>query len=136
MWIDAAKKPERERVYECYREFPDGSHCTEWLRWTGSEWITNDRAGYPRQDVLRYWADIPSPDGWEDFLPSPGGKIMQRQVWYYCNPEKNVECPRRFCRYTMPGGVCVMTIRESCALRSPGGLPLVKCVIVKEKGER
>ena len=136
MWIDAEKKPERERVYECYREFPDGSHCTEHLRWTGSEWITNDREGYPRRDVLRYWADIPSPDGWEDFHASPGGEIMQRKVLYYCNPEKNVECKRMGCKYTLLDGWCCVTLRESCALRSPGGAPLVASVMVRKKEER
>ena len=133
MWIEADKPPQTERVYECYREFPDGTHCTERLRWTGSAWITNDAEGYPRRDVLKYWADIPSPDGWEDFHAVAGGKIFQRKIMYYCNPEKNPECPRFTCRYTVPDGQCWCTPREASALRSPGGLPLVCNVLVREK---
>lgn len=134
MWVNASNRPNEDRVYECVRRFPDGSHCVERLKWTGSDWITNDEHGYRRTDVARYWADYPDPEGWQDFHAGRGREIWQRKTYYYCNPEKNPECLRRNCKYTTRDGDCDTTTRETCALRSPGGLPLVACVIVRKKG--
>jgi len=136
MWIDAEKSPQTEGVFECLRNFQDGSHCVERLRWTGSAWITNDREGHVRRDVVQYWADYVSPDGWQDFRTAPGGQIWQRKVMYYCNPEKNPACSGIDCTYRNRLGKCCSTTVEAYAMRTPGGLPLVREVLVRRKPEQ
>lgn len=135
MWVSADKPPQLVRVYQCIRNFDGGKHCMEWLRWTGFDWITNDDKGYVRNDVAAYWEECPPVDGWEDFRVLRNGELWQRKVFYYCNPELMTECPGTNCRYRTKGGECYTTTDECCALRSPGGLPLVAEVLVRKKSE-
>lgn len=134
-WMPVDTHPLRCAVYECYRQVTPETHCTEWLRWTGDNWITNDKHGYPRTDVVSWWNDATDENGWSSFRVIPSGKIYQRKVLYWCNPELAIDCLKTGCKYTTRDGMCDATKYEECAMRTPGGLPLVKEMLIRLKPE-
>ena len=54
--------------------------------------------------------------------------MKENATLYWCDPEKNVDCRKLGCRYTLrpeEGGVCEATFRRAFARLDENGKPMV-----------